>query len=145
MTQFTRSLTAGAALIAGLTGALASEIPFPWQVAGEGPAPMEMALSVETVVVVVEEGQPSGARVSVTGTVPTAGYGPARLEPLQTFAPEIDQMSFTLVVTPPAPDAIVAQVVSPVSAELEIADLPAEVVRIRVLSRTNEMVAEIAR
>lgn len=103
----------------------------------------QLALSVESVSLAMTRKMPPSLIIRVKGTVRTAGWTDAALMPLQTFAPEGDMRSFTLVAKPPAPDMFVAQVITPIEATVVLDPLPQGVKRIRILSETNEASAEI--
>lgn len=109
----------------------------------ENPNQPQLVYSVEDVQVLMNRKMPPGIVIVAKGQVRTGGWSDAELKPLQTFAPEGDTMSFTLVAKPPAPDMMVIQAIQPIEARLAIDPLPEGLKTIRVMAETGEKTASI--
>lgn len=81
--------------------------------------------------------------IIAAGAVSTGGWSKARLR-LKPHKPEADTLEYEFVATPPAPDAMVVQVLIPVTTTLVTKLPPYGVTQIRVDADSNSTTVEIA-
>lgn len=99
--------------------------------------------SVDSITFEIRESNPVQLVIKARGAVRTGGWSGGLLRPLETTAPETGIRSFTFSATPPRPDMMVTQALSPIEASIEIPALPADVKAIRIVAETNEMTEKL--
>jgi hypothetical protein len=81
--------------------------------------------------------------IIAAGAVSTGGWNKVRLRLKPGHKPESGTLEYELIATPPAPDAMVVQVLIPVSATLVTKLPPYGVTQIKVNAETNSATADI--
>lgn len=81
--------------------------------------------------------------IIAAGAVSTGGWSKARLR-VKSHKPEADTLEYEFVATPPSPDAMVVQVLIPVTTTLVTRLPPYGVTQIKVDAGTNSTTVEIA-
>ena len=81
--------------------------------------------------------------IIAAGAVSTGGWSKARLRLKPGRKAESDTLEYEFVATPPAPDAMVVQVLIPVSATLVTKLPPYGVTQVKVDAETNNTAAEV--
>lgn len=133
-------MAAALAVLLTLMGCTGSPKPDP-----NLPPPPRPIYSIDAVSAVMTRKMPPSVVLKVRGVVNSGGWTNFELRPLQTVAPEVEVMSFTMYGQPPAPKAVVSQAFAWETIELTIDPLPEGVRRIRILSSTDEKTAELYR
>ncbi len=126
------------AMALAVVSACATDHPVP-----VGPAPggaTQMVMSVERVELFRDA---NGLVISAKGMVSTGGWTHPQLLPLQTFAPEVGIQSYTFVATPPAPDEMVVQMITEVTATTTINPVPDDLREIKVMAEGGEVVVPV--